>query len=249
MNHTKLIRELVDLSASSHSLSDYYASTIEVLARLVGFDNAIVFSPQIIDESPLIYGMCPESRSLLRSFLREFSRYGATPSRAAELATIHEVITDELLYADLGISRERDPFDCDIMRPSGVTSAMDIAVRLGPQVFAFISLHRAGGRRFSSKEAALLKPVAPALGAAVASLSLRVPPPLDRALAERLSERERQIVRLAACGLTNKGIATALGSSPHTVRNQLHTVFSKLSITCRAELVRWALARMKSSIA
>jgi DNA-binding CsgD family transcriptional regulator len=242
VHHDTLARTLVDLSASSRTVSDYYATALEVLAGTVGFDNAIVFSPQVVDGSPFIYGMCPESRSFVQRYLLEFPAYSTLPNRAAELAMINEVVTDEQLYADLGINRDRDPFDCEIMRPCGITSVMDVAVRLGPHVFGFLSLHRAGGRRFSSKETGMVKPVAPALGAAVAALHSRHRKALHRHLTEKLSARELEVVELVARGLSNKEISMVLGSSPNTVRNQLHAVFVKLSIGCRAELVRMVVA-------
>lgn len=128
------------------------------------------------------------------------------------------------------------------MRPCGITSVLDLAVKLGPHVFGFISLHRAGGRRFSSIETDLLFPVAPAIGAAVAALHSRHRQPLNHELTKKLSARELEIVELVARGLSNKEISTVLGSSANTVRNQLHAIFRKLSISCRTELVRMVVA-------
>jgi DNA-binding CsgD family transcriptional regulator len=51
-----------------------------------------------------------------------------------------------------------------------------------------------------------------------------------------LSERELQIARLAATGLSNKDIAEALHLSPRTVENKLHTAYSKLGVRGRDEL-------------
>jgi DNA-binding CsgD family transcriptional regulator len=241
MRHDTLARTLVDLSAECQSVTDYYASALEVMAGTVGFDNAIVFSPQIVDGSPFIFEMCSESRSLVQLFLQEFPEYSTAPNRAAELAMLHDVITDEQLYADLGINRDRDPFECEIMRPSGITSVLDLAVKLGPQRFGFISLHRSGGRRFSSVETDLLRPIAPALGAVASALFSRHRQSHNHQLASKLSARELEIAELVARGLSNKEIATTLGSSTNTVRNQLHAIYKKLSISCRTELTRMAV--------
>lgn len=58
----------------------------------------------------------------------------------------------------------------------------------------------------------------------------------------RLTMRERQVVRLVAEGLANKAIAARLGVSARTVEGHLNHVFSKLEITSRTELVRYAIA-------
>jgi two-component system, NarL family, response regulator DevR len=58
----------------------------------------------------------------------------------------------------------------------------------------------------------------------------------------RLTLREREIVRLVAEGLSNKAIAGRLGVSVRTVEGHLNHVFSKLGLSSRTELVRYALA-------
>ncbi|TVR53349.1 MAG: LuxR family transcriptional regulator [Puniceicoccaceae bacterium] len=61
-----------------------------------------------------------------------------------------------------------------------------------------------------------------------------------RALAE-LSPAERTVVAHLARGLTNSGIARALGKSTATVRNQLHDVYRKLGVRSRSELLTMVL--------
>jgi DNA-binding CsgD family transcriptional regulator len=234
-----LARTLVELSTSSSTLSEYYGSALPVLEKAVGFDNAIVFSPGITDSRPRIHGMCPEERSFVSLFLSDFDRYGVVPTRAAELAVEREVVTDSQVYTDLGIDRTRDPFENEVARPCGITSVLDLAVRLGPTVFGIISLHRAGrSRRFSSRETDILMPIAPLLGVTVAALRTRCEELAFDGLKSRLAPRELQVAALVRRGLSNKEIAMALGNSPNTVRNQLHEIFEKLSIRRRAELMR-----------
>lgn len=48
--------------------------------------------------------------------------------------------------------------------------------------------------------------------------------------------REVQILKLVASGISNKQIARALGSSPNTVRNQMHTLFRKTKVENRTAL-------------
>jgi len=58
----------------------------------------------------------------------------------------------------------------------------------------------------------------------------------------RLTQREREVVRLVADGMRNLEIARQLGLSEHTVRNYLIRVFDKLGISSRVELVLYAFS-------
>lgn len=58
-----------------------------------------------------------------------------------------------------------------------------------------------------------------------------------------LSPREIEIVRLIALGFTSRQIATKLHLSRRTVETHRSRIHSKLEVTTRAELVRFALAR------
>jgi len=55
-----------------------------------------------------------------------------------------------------------------------------------------------------------------------------------------LSDRERQVLRMAAEGMASSAIATALGLSDGTVRNYLSDAISKLGASNRVEAARMA---------
>ena len=55
-----------------------------------------------------------------------------------------------------------------------------------------------------------------------------------------LSEREVEVLRLVAQGLTNKEVAARLIISAHTVNMHLRSIFSKLQVSTRAAATRWA---------
>ena len=61
----------------------------------------------------------------------------------------------------------------------------------------------------------------------------------------RISGRERDVVRLAVDGLSNREIAQRLDLSEHTVKNYLFRVFDKLGISSRVELVHFALTNQE----
>ena len=56
-----------------------------------------------------------------------------------------------------------------------------------------------------------------------------------------LSERESEVLRLLAVGLTNKDIAQSLILSVRTIEAHLRSIFSKLGVRSRTEAVLWAV--------
>ena len=60
---------------------------------------------------------------------------------------------------------------------------------------------------------------------------------------ESLTERELEILRLAAHGLTNKQIGARLSISDRTVQNHLANIYAKLEVASRTEAVTVALQR------
>lgn len=53
-----------------------------------------------------------------------------------------------------------------------------------------------------------------------------------------LSPAERDVVRAVAAGQSNAAIAKARGTSANTVANQLRSIYAKLKVSNRMELVR-----------
>ena len=62
------------------------------------------------------------------------------------------------------------------------------------------------------------------------------PTPKTEAFPE-LTEREREVLSLIACGYTNTAIADRLYLSPKTVRNYVSAIFTKLQVADRAQAV------------
>jgi len=60
---------------------------------------------------------------------------------------------------------------------------------------------------------------------------------------ELLTKREREVLQLAAQGLTNNGIAAALFISPRTVEIHRANMMHKLGLHHQADLVRYAMRR------
>jgi two-component system, NarL family, response regulator LiaR len=58
---------------------------------------------------------------------------------------------------------------------------------------------------------------------------------------EALTEREREVLKLAASGMTNRGIGVQLSISDRTVQGHLASIYAKLGVGSRTEAVTKAL--------
>lgn len=65
--------------------------------------------------------------------------------------------------------------------------------------------------------------------------------PIQGTLAEPLSDREADVLRLLGAGLTNKDIAQTLILSVRTVEAHLRNIFAKLNVRSRTEAALWAV--------
>jgi DNA-binding NarL/FixJ family response regulator len=61
------------------------------------------------------------------------------------------------------------------------------------------------------------------------------PPMVDQRLISKLSDREREVLRLLGAGLSNTHIAEALFLSEGTGKNYVSIIFSKLGVADRAQ--------------
>jgi LuxR family maltose regulon positive regulatory protein len=65
----------------------------------------------------------------------------------------------------------------------------------------------------------------------------RLTPTRAEALADPLTEREREVLHLLAEGLSNKEIATRLVVAPSTVKQHLKNIYGKLDVHSRTQAV------------
>jgi two-component system response regulator NreC len=82
--------------------------------------------------------------------------------------------------------------------------------------------------------------IPPQLAKGLVREALRQAPSVDEPFTEPLTEREQDVLRLVAEGLTNKEIADRLVLSLNTVKTHRLRVYQKLRLHTRAELVAFA---------
>jgi DNA-binding CsgD family transcriptional regulator len=61
--------------------------------------------------------------------------------------------------------------------------------------------------------------------------------------ADRLTERQSELLDLAAAGMTNRQVARRLGLSEGTVSRHLENIFSRLGVNSRTAAVTWHIHR------
>jgi DNA-binding CsgD family transcriptional regulator len=70
--------------------------------------------------------------------------------------------------------------------------------------------------------------------------SLACLPPLRRALPAGLTDREAEVLRLLAVGMTNREIADRLFVSPYTAKRHVSNILTKIGVSTRAAAARFA---------
>ena len=124
-----------------------------------------------------------------------------------------------------------------------VGATADDAASLGAQVRLDASLEVVGVATLADIDGGVARPT-PGVNAvvltpgawaqSVGTRTATAPSPLI----EQLTPREREVLALAADGLSNREIAAELGISEHTVKFHLASVFGKLGASSRTEAVR-----------
>lgn len=206
-------------------------------AMLMKLQDAVGFDAGYIAAS---WGNATEGRGAVAehdepSLKRNLGRYLAeiAPEEVAlytDRARPHHEIWSRARQRELAVFRE-------VLDPSGMQHML-VRVSVSHGNVAGFNLERRTATPFTQRELTLVDLVAPFLHI-VEVLTLRGQD--DAGLAEltqqhSLTERERELVGLAARGLQNNEIALLAKISTHTVRNTLAKVFEKVGVSNRAEL-------------
>lgn len=234
---TRAMGEISELALSCEDQAAFRDRLLDRLDRLIGFDLASVHS-----------GRDPRQTSMrVRGYDADF---------VAErlLAYMTEFEPGELAAADSGRPlvdtevlsprrRERLSLYREQLRPRGVSVMVTTIWRDHNAGFGFHLARCGRGRRFHHREIRTLEQLLPAIKLAESYVAARAmaAEPATRsfdAWADQigLTRAERRVAELAVRGLQNPEIATMLGVSALTVRNQLGAVFRKADVTNRSEL-------------
>ena len=166
----------------------------------------------------------------------DFARAGA--------ANLKRLVGAEL--TTLSIMSRRDLGNmplCERASRAPTIHALALPIHADCQMLVSFLLNRRG-RDFDDRERDLLELIRPHLGdlyrmtRAVddARAAWGVPPPARCGL-ERLTDREREVLRWLAGGKTDRDIGDILGISPRTVHKHLQRIYEKLGVETRTAAV------------
>src|SRR5262249_23127707 len=178
---------------------------------------------------------------------REFSLVGTVPD-GSHLIDAARRLQPDVIVADMAMPGL-----------SGIEALRRLKLEGNPAKVIILTMHadaqlaaealRAGASGFVVKHAAG-KELIEAIHAALRGGSY-VTPPLtpdvlkrladDRAGADVLTPRQREVAALIAAGRTMKEVAATLGLSPRTVETHKYQIMSTLGLRTNAELIRYAL--------
>lgn len=197
-----------------------------------------------------------DDHSVVRKGVREFLE------EEPDIEVIGEA-SDGQQAVDLAVQLQPDVIVMDIKMPllSGVDATRRIrstapGVRVlaltafddDPYVFGLLEAGASGYVLKTAESAELVRAIR-AVAAGQSALDPAIAPRLIARVAqptpggETLTERELEVLRLAARGLTNKQIGHDLDISDRTVQNHLANMYAKLGVASRTEAVTAALQR------
>jgi DNA-binding CsgD family transcriptional regulator len=225
---------LSEMALGAASLRDFEAQWLEHLRPSLGFETACsVWSGddgRVLQATSLGYDQQLLERRF-PAYMGELSAREVAGFCGPEPAIDIDIVSRA--------RRERLTVYRELLAPLHVSSFVTNVWRSRWGTFGFHFARARHGATFGSRDTAWVARVTPCikLGQALHAAQ-RLPVDDDWwASAWGLSLRELDAARLLARGLRNPEIAQLLRVSPHTVRNQLASVFRKADVSTRAELV------------
>jgi DNA-binding CsgD family transcriptional regulator len=221
---------LIEAARCARGAQQYEQVLFELLQRRIGFD--VGFCIRADGLGPCTPGLAEAVRRDTRGRFGEFKRSVGPMTRAA--LGDRGVIVDAEFFGARGL--ERKPHYQAMMRPHRGRSSL-LGYLCGPHgPIANLVLGRTTPR-FLEREKRFVERAIPVL-----SLCERVVQSVEpRPMLATLTARERDVLGYLQLGYTNREIASACGTSPRTVRNQLGAIFEKLGASTRAEAVALSL--------
>ncbi|MGZ3422531.1 MAG: LuxR C-terminal-related transcriptional regulator [Polyangiales bacterium] len=203
-------------------------AVLDELTRTVGAEAAFFATVKSRPTATLL-----DETSLARAFGDPRLERDVVPLKQAALRARGVCVDTDVL----GDAREHALYFRTFAAPLGGRHSLFAMMTVRGVFLGTLMLGRVGrhARSFGGAEIALVERLLPSLAIARASYDAVIPRRAD------LSRRERDVLDYLCLGYTNREIATACGTSPNTVRNQLVSLFAKLGASTRAEAV--ALAR------
>lgn len=244
--HVKdMLPAFLELAVSASDPSEYRVTAMRELRRCVGFDNAL-FRPGATwsGASPTYL---EETERFTDLYIQSPDRYRDELGRWCEASRGSRAFAFDHLYTRR--ERQKMATEAEVLSPARVDSLMGCPLRFGGATVGLLFLFRHGrGTAFSPETLEVVTQILPAIAVSQAALQpvhggdskpveqASTPESRRASALSALTPREAQIARLIAKGLTSKEIATAFGTSFHTVRKQTLRIYERVGVHNRAGL-------------
>jgi len=230
----KYALELTECARYSSSPREFQAHALVAFRALTNSDRGIYVAAA---GEPALTTLDVEepARRLIEYCEQNFTNYSAEV--AAAMTAAQEL--GGLLDLDFFSIHERSKmaFYAEIVRPQHVDSMIVLIPQWKGRSLGMMRLERSGHPRLHRDQLELALRLLPALEVGIAALSGE--PAYRQAPLSKLSQRESEIARHVARGLTTPQIALLFGTSKLTVRNQIGKIFDKVGVSSRSELAAW----------
>ena len=236
------VRSLLDFldAVESVSAEDDSALTTTVLDGL----------SQLVPSDTVWWADCDYERHrnrMLSSDRRVGAAYEALQDRWWELYGQHPILTHRdrsgdyraLTLSDFAgrSSLRRLELYVEFFHPFGIEYSLSVRVEVVPGHAVDVGCTRSRGD-FTWRDRALIDLVRPTLAQVLQARAPRASHLEDFGL----SEREQEVLRLVADGLSNAAIASALVIAPGTVKKHLDNIYGKLDVANRTQAARALLS-------
>jgi DNA-binding CsgD family transcriptional regulator len=217
----QLLSEIAALAVRAHDRAEFRSGTLTRLQGVIPFEVAFVQSgASTAGPEPVSWGLPPlAARLLARRADTVWSELAGI--RAAALGLGGVVEASGLVSADSELGR--------LLRSDRPLRHLCLAAL--EEGRTALVLGRSGDP-FTRRELEMVRLALPVIG-----LGDRRASEVQEALGARLTPREQEIFDYVSRGYNNREIASALGTSHFTVRNQLCRLFRKVGVSGRSELV------------
>lgn len=227
-----LQRALSDLSEVGRSAESRFAlhdAWLDILEPL-GFDRAMVFDDRRIPGPLQTFAgrnqIPTEFENARKDAIRYLADYPVLRKRAAATRDVLRLTAKDTwfrVYQEHGV-------------PQGERQVLVLSLHGRGEPLSVITLSRTSrhSRDFSARSVELAAGLAPMLS--VSDLQWARAETAEPQAYVLLPPREREVAGLVRRGLTNAEIASLVGVSMNTVRNQLASIFRRLGVSTRAEL-------------
>ncbi len=227
--------DLAALALGATSQREYRAEALRRIIRWVGGDSGLIHQ-HFPTTAPLETGTYEQMdmHYVERCVAGWDDQYGRDMAPVVQASRMHGGVSVDVRS---GSDRARLAFYTDILTPSRIREGMFCHIELSGVPMALCILNRTEKTRFDDLSLAIVRGVLPLFALGESLAAKRAPAFDDEVPIAELSRREREVAEFVTLGYTNREIALALGSSVHTVRNQVASLFRKAGASNRAELV------------